>query len=310
MQGLVIRSTGSWYTVRTKSEIVECKLKGNFRIRGIRTTNPIAVGDKVIFEHQTEKGIGLISDILDRTNVIIRKSTNLSKASHILAANVDQLVVIVTPAFPRTSTGFIDRVLVAAASFHVPAIVVINKNDLWQEELIEWPDLIHEVYESAGYQVLKVSALNGYNIDKLKEILENKVSLISGHSGVGKSSLMNALDAKLNLKTGALSIAHLKGKHTTTYAEMLPLSFGGYIIDTPGIKEFGIVDFEPWELGHWYPDFTDYIPNCKYKNCTHQHEPDCAVIAALELHKIHPVRYNNYLGILRNVEDAEDEYGS
>lgn len=310
MQGRVIRSTGSWYTVRTSKDFVECKLKGNFRMKGIRTTNPIAVGDMVVYDLQPEKGIGVISEILDRRNVIIRKSTNLSKASHILAANVDQALVIVTPAFPRTSTGFIDRFLVAAASFHIPAKVVINKADLWEDELADLPTLIREIYTAAGYDVLMVSAKRGDQLDALKKVLRNKISLISGHSGVGKSSLMNAIDPELCLKTGELSIAHLKGKHTTTFAEMHPLAIGGYIIDTPGIKEFGVVDFEPWELGHWYPDFADFIPKCKYKNCTHQHEPDCAVMAAVENHLIHPVRYYNYLGILRNVEDTGIDFDS
>ena len=308
-EGLVISTTGSWNEVKTSepdgNKIVQCRLRGNFRLKGIKTTNPIAVGDNVFFEYENELKTGIIQNIRERKNVIIRKSTNLSKQKHIIAANADLLLVVATPALPRTSTGFIDRLLVTAEAFHIPSLIVLNKSDLFIDEARELTEYYEEIYQTAGYQTLQVSAITKQGISNLKEILKNKTTLISGHSGVGKSSLINALDPTQNLKTGEMSLVHHKGKHTTTFARLVTLDFGADIIDTPGIKEFGIVDFEPWELGHWFPDFRKYIPSCKFANCTHQHEPECAVKQAVEEEFIHYERYKNYLSILNNIEEYE-----
>ncbi|PLW92875.1 MAG: ribosome small subunit-dependent GTPase A [Marinilabiliales bacterium] len=308
MKGKVIKSTGRWYMVQSGEEVFRCSLRGNFRLKGIRTTNPIAVGDNVEFTLEDGDETGLIQKVEERKNVIIRKATNLSKATHLLAANLDLALVVVTPVFPRTSTGFIDRFLITAEAYHIPALIVINKIDILYGELEEYVQYYEEMYRFAGYDVRKVSALEGNGIDDLRAELKDKVTLFTGHSGVGKSALINALDSEHKLKTGDISHYHLKGKHTTTFAEMHPFSFGGYLIDTPGIKEFGVVDFEAWELGHWFPDFKEFIPNCKFKNCTHVGEPDCAVRAAAEEGRIHPERYHNYLSILRNVEDEESDF--
>ncbi len=302
MQGVVVKSTGSWYLVKTAaSQIVECKLRGKFRMDGMKTTNPVAVGDSVIFE--MKDNIGLITGIEERRNCIIRKSTNLSKQKHIIAANIDLSVLIATIAFPRTSTGFMDRFLITAEAYNVPSAIVFNKYDLYDGVLSEVLNEYMKMYQAAGYTVLEVSALTGFNIDKLRELLKGKTSLLSGHSGVGKSHVLNVLDPGLELKTGDISEYHLKGKHTTTFAEMHTLSFGATIIDTPGIKEFGPVDFEAWELGHWFPEFKPLIPHCRFSNCTHVHEPGCAVREAAQKELIHPIRYNSYLSILNNVEE-------
>jgi ribosome biogenesis GTPase / thiamine phosphate phosphatase len=302
LQGVVVKSTGSWYLVRTTANhIVECKLRGKFRMDGMKTTNPVAVGDRVIFEMKDD--IGMITGIEERRNCIIRKSTNLSKQKHIIAANIDLSVLIATIAFPRTSTGFMDRFLITAEAYNVPSAIVLNKCDLYDGALSEVLNEYRQMYQAAGYTVLEVSALTGFNIDRLKELLKGKTSLLSGHSGVGKSHILNVLDTELDIKTGDISAYHLKGKHTTTFAEMHTLSFGATIIDTPGIKEFGLVDFEAWELGHWFPEFKPLIPHCRFSNCTHVHEPGCAVREAAQKELIHPVRYSNYLSILNNVEE-------
>lgn len=302
--GTIIRSTGSWYVVKTASgEMVECRLKGKFREKGLKTTNPVAVGDSIRFSLSPGSKDAMIISIEPRKNCIIRKATNLSKQTHIIAANIDQSVLVVTLAFPRTSTGFIDRLLITAEAYHIPSVIVFNKIDLYDEALMEDLQEMSLMYRKIGYTVLHVSALNGNNINQLTSILKGKVSLLSGHSGVGKSHLINAIEPFFQLKTGSISNYHLKGKHTTTFAEMFELSFGGCIIDTPGIKEFGLVDFESWELGHWFPEFEKYIPQCKYSNCTHIHEPDCAVRQAAENKHIHPQRYMNYLNMLQNVHD-------
>lgn len=305
LQGKVIKSTGRWYIVQSGDELYQCSLRGNFRLKGLRTTNPLAVGDNVEFTLDDSDNTGLIQSVGERKNVIIRKATNLSKSSHLLAANLDLALIVVTPIFPRTSTGFIDRFLITAEAYHIPALIVLNKMDILYGELEEHVLYYEELYQTAGYEVRKVSALEGDGIDELREELRDKVTLFTGHSGVGKSALINALDTKRQIKTGDISHYHLKGKHTTTFAEMHPFSFGGYLIDTPGIKEFGVVDFEAWELGHWFPDFKEFIPECKFKNCTHVGEPNCAVRKAAEEGKIHPERYSNYLSILRNVEEGD-----
>ena len=276
---------------------IPCKLKGNFRLKGIRTTNPVAVGDKVEVEMETDLSIGTITRIFERNNYIIRKATKLSKESHIIAANIDQLILVATLAFPRTSTGFIDRVLVTSEAYHIPAILLFNKTDLYTEELIPWLEETEKIYLDAGYPCLRVSARTKEGMEGLITVLKDKVSLISGHSGVGKSTLINVLQPGLDLKIKEISSYHLKGQHATTFPEMHALSFGGYIIDTPGIKEFGLTDFNKQEVAERFPEMRALMHLCRYSNCTHSHEPGCEVIKALEEGRIHPSRYNNYLSI-------------
>ncbi len=303
--GVVVRSTGSWYAVKTaKGEIFNCKLKGRFKIKGIRTTNPLAVGDRVDFRLTGEPGVGVIVHIYDRKNYIIRKATNLSKASHIIAANLDQAVLIVSLVKPRTSTGFIDRFLVTAEAYHIPAVVVFNKQDIYDTDTRQQLDEWVSVYSGAGYRCLVTSAKTGFHLDELKTLLQNKVSLLSGHSGVGKSALINRLDPSLNLKEGEISKAHLKGKHTTTFAEMFPLAFGGEIIDTPGIKEFGLVGFEKTELGQRFPEIRKRMEYCRFSDCLHVSEPGCAVREAVENGAIAAFRYQNYLNMLQDISEA------
>ncbi len=306
--GVVVRSTGSWYVVKTgDGELVHCKLKGRFKIKGIRTTNPLAVGDRVDLKPGQEPKTGVIVHIHERKNYIIRKATNLSKASHIIAANLDQAILIVTLAHPRTSTGFIDRFLVTAEAYHIPAVLVFNKFDLYDATLTEQLDEYLEVYSAAGYTCLVTSAKTGFHVEDFKKRLQHKVSLLSGHSGVGKSALINAIDPSLNLKEGEISKAHRKGKHTTTFAEMFPLVFGGEIIDTPGIKEFGLVGFEKKELGHRFPEIRALMDQCRFSDCLHLKEPGCAVRAAVENGTFPGFRYRNYLNMLKDIE--ENSYG-
>ncbi len=299
MDGIVIKSTGSWYSVRIESgDIFECKIKGQFRIKGLKTTNPIAIGDKVRFQLQDKEEVGVIEHIYDRLNYIIRKATNLSKLSHIIASNLDQAIIVITLANPRTSTGFIDRFLVTAEAYHIPARIIFNKIDLYDEKLWEAHLRMKKIYESIGYPCIEISVKEDINIDQVKELLKGKVNLFTGHSGVGKSALINKIESKLNIKTGHISSHHKKGKHTTTFAEMHALSEGGYIVDTPGIKEFGLIDFEIEEVSERFPEMRKYMHNCKFNNCTHTHEPGCAVIKAVENKKISMSRYKNYLNIL------------
>jgi ribosome biogenesis GTPase len=298
VQGVVIRSTGSWYEVRREDgRIVACTLKGLFRIKGLKATNPIAVGDRVNFELEGSENTGVIDRIVDRKNYIIRKSTKLSKTVHIIAANIDQLVLIVTLAYPRTSTGFIDRLLVTAEAYKIPAFIFFNKSDLFDQKLKGDKDEIAGVYEKIGYPCREVSALKKTNLEALVTCLQGKTSLLAGHSGVGKSALINAIEPGLHLKTGSISDFSLKGKHTTTFAEMHHLSFGADIIDTPGIKEFGLVDFYRQELTHYFPEMFAVLNKCKFHNCTHTNEPECAVIKAVEAGDISSFRYENYLNI-------------
>jgi len=266
-------------------------------MKGIRTTNPVAVGDRVEVEMQADENIGIITKIFERHNYIIRKATKLSKESHIIAANIDQLVLVATLAFPRTSTGFIDRMLVTSEAYHIPAIILFNKIDLYIEELIPWLEETEKIYLDAGYPCLRVSAKTKDGMEGFKAVLKDKVSLISGHSGVGKSTLINVLQPELNLKIKEISSYHLKGQHATTFPEMHALSFGGYIIDTPGIKEFGLTDFNKNEVAERFPEMRALMHLCKYNNCTHSHEPGCEVIKALKEGRIHPSRYDNYLSI-------------
>lgn len=301
--GKVFRSTGSWYIVQTaQGETFPCKLKGSFKIKGIRTTNPIAVGDVVDFNLLSDGKTGLIKNIHERSNYIIRRATNLSKASHIIAANMDQAVLIASLEKPRTSTGFIDRFLVTAEAYHIPAVIVFNKYDLYDDRQKDKLEFILETYRGCGYPCFFTSAKRGIHLDEFYTLLKNKTSLLSGHSGVGKSALINCVDPSLNLKEGEISSVHLKGKHTTTFAELFPLTFGGFIIDTPGIKEFGLVDFEKPELGQRFPEIRSLMHECRFNNCLHVNEPGCAVLQAVKEGKISSFRYHNYLNMLAGID--------
>ena len=307
LQGIVIKSTGSWYTVQDESgKLWECRLRGKIRLEGIRSTNPIAVGDKVIFEQETGKETAVIKTILPRYNVIVRKSTKLSKASHIIAANIDQAIVIVTIDFPRTSTGFIDRFLATAEAYHIPSLIVFNKYDLYEAEHLDYLNKLMRYYNAIGYESFAVSAETGYNLEKLKTCMTARTSLLSGHSGVGKSTLINLIEPSLNLKIGEISHIHNKGKHTTTFAEMHPLSDGGWIVDTPGIKEFGLYDLEKETLAQRFPEMRERMPECRYANCTHIHEPGCAVKKAVDECEIASWRYTNYLNMMSGQDTNEN----
>lgn len=310
MKGIVLKSTGSWYEVEAEDGTFwNCKLKGNFKITGIRSTNPIVVGDEVNFEKQKDGQTALINTIFERKNCIVRKATKLSKRTHIIATNVDQALLMVTLAAPRTSTGFIDRFLVTAEAYNIPTRIIFNKTDLfdeaWQEYFLE----LKQVYENIGYPVIGCSTLKEENLPIIKEWMQDKKSLIVGHSGVGKSTLINKLEPSLHLKTQQISLVHFKGIHTTTFAQMHKLSFGAHIIDTPGIKEFGLVDFKKEELSHFFPEMYAIIDQCQFNNCTHEHEPGCAVKEAVEKNEIASFRYINYLNMLNNViEDEAEEF--
>ncbi|MGZ3777477.1 MAG: ribosome small subunit-dependent GTPase A [Mucilaginibacter sp.] len=298
MEGLVIKSTGSWYQVKTPGgQRVDCRIKGKFRTKGITTTNPIAVGDHVDFDMEPELGTGVITELHSRKNYIIRKSINLSKQAQIIAANLDQAFLVVTLASPRTSLGFIDRFLVTAEAYDIPASLVFNKLDLFSDEGLEILAGYKEIYENIGYPCYDVSALEGTGIDQVAGLLKDKVTLFSGHSGVGKSSLINALLPDLKLRTTEISEWHDKGMHTTTFAEMFELPQGGYIIDTPGIRELGVIDIEKNELGHFFPEMRARLNQCKYNSCRHINEPGCAVIKAVEDGEIELSRYESYLSI-------------
>ncbi len=298
MQGLVTKSTGSWYQVQTpEGDVVDCRIKGKFRIQGITTTNPIAVGDQVDFEAEPDQDTGVITKLHDRKNYIIRKSINLSKQAQIIAANLDLAFLVVTLASPRTSLGFIDRFLVTAEAYDIPARLVFNKLDLFSNEGLEVLAAYKKVYESLGYPCFEVSAIEGTNISILNNELKHKITLFTGHSGVGKSSLMNAILPDLALRTSQVSDWSDKGTHTTTFAEMFELPQGGFIIDTPGIRELGVIDIEQQELCHFFPEMRERMHNCRFNNCRHINEPGCAVLVALENGEIEPSRYNSYLSI-------------
>jgi ribosome biogenesis GTPase len=299
LKGTVIKSTGSWYIVRDeRGELTDCRIKGNFRIKGIKSTNPIAVGDKVVFEYEANENYGIINEIEVRKNYIIRKSVNLSKQTHIIAANIDQAMLVVTLASPRTSTGFIDRFLATAEAYSITSILVFNKYDLYDEEQKQYLYELITVYEKAGYVCIVTSIVESKNIDVVGKILKGKTTLLAGHSGVGKSTLINAAESDLQLRIGELSSAHDKGKHTTTFAEMHPLKEGGYIIDTPGIKEFGMVDMDKKNIAHYFPEMRALLNQCRFDNCTHVNEPGCAVKLAVEKGEIALFRFENYLNIL------------
>lgn len=306
MKGRVIKSTGSWYLLQNEEgEIFKARIRGKFRLDNIQHTNPVAVGDFVDFEVDKD-GLALIQKIHERKNYIIRRSVNLSKKSHIIASNIDKAFLVVTMDNPKTSFGFIDRFLVTAEAYHIPVILVFNKMDAYDEELIQEVNYYKSIYEKIGYETLEVSAINGFNIEKLKSKLSGITSLISGHSGVGKSTLMNVLHPGLDLKTAVVSDFNQKGQHTTTFAEMYEWPFGGFSIDTPGIKEFGLVEMQKEEIQHYFPEIFNKKSECRFDNCLHLNEPKCAVIAAVENEEIAPSRYENYLIFLEEVQEANN----
>jgi ribosome biogenesis GTPase len=303
MQGLVIKSTGSWYNVfGADGNNYDCRIKGKFRIQGIQTTNPIAVGDIVEFEMEPNSDNGVIYKLHERKNYIIRKSINLSKQAQIIAANMDQAFLVVTLASPRTSLGFIDRFLATAEAYSIPAVLIFNKLDLFHQEGLAILDEYKSIYEKLDYPCYSVSALAGTNLPMIESLLKDKTTLFSGHSGVGKSSLINALLPGRSIKTGDISEASDKGQHTTTFAEMHTLPFGGYLIDTPGIRELGIFDIRPEELGHYFREMRALMNECRFNNCRHVNEPGCAVVKAVEEGDIEISRYESYLSIFHGNE--------
>lgn len=300
MKGLVVKNTGSWYTVRTEEKgDVESKIKGNFRLKEIRTTNPVAVGDWVEIQINPE-GTAFITEIEERRNYIIRRASNLSKQAHIIAANVDMALLIVTVNYPITTTIFIDRFLATAEAYQIPVRLVFNKIDRYQEEEKELLDGLIHLYTTIGYPCLKLCARTGEGIDELRAVLQGKITLLSGHSGVGKSTLINQLIPGAELRTGDISEYHNKGMHTTTFSEMIALPEGGYLIDTPGIKGFGTIEMEGAEITHYFPEIFKFSADCRFNNCSHRHEPGCAVLQAVEQHYISESRYRSYLNIMED----------
>lgn len=305
--GLVMRSTGSWYDVRSnEGTIMQCRLKGKFKIKGFKVTNPIAVGDKVVYEMEDEnRNAGIISDILPRENYIIRQSVHKTAHGHLLATNLDQAVLIATLDFPRTSLGFIDRFLVAAESFRIPTVLIFNKLDLLNEEQIAYQHELTELYESLNYKCIFTSAVDGTGVDDFFNILKGKVSLISGHSGVGKSTLVNAIAPDLDLRTSQVSTFANKGVHTTTFAEMFEIAPETFIIDSPGIKELGLADMEKEEIGHYFPEILELMSECRFHNCMHLDEPNCAVKEAVTEERIAQSRYFSYLSMMEGGDNRK-----
>ncbi len=313
MEGIVIRNTGSHYIVlldESKTEIT-CKIKGNFRIKGIRTTNPVAVGDRVTVGAQGPDGTAFITAIKPRRNYIIRRASNLSKEAHIIAANLDQAMLVVTLSHPTTSTTFIDRFLATAQAYDVPALLAINKVDLLEGDDRELLEAVSYLYRSIGYKVVEISAQTGYGLDKLKDLIHGKITLVSGNSGVGKSTLINKLIPGLELRTAEISSVHDTGMHTTTFSELfaLPCDETGAIIDTPGIRGFGTIDFDKYEVAHYFPELFEISQNCRFDNCTHTHEPGCAVLEAIENAEIAQSRYSSYLSILEDADEGKYRKG-
>lgn len=305
MTGLVIKNTGSWYLVKTDDgTTVECKVKGNFRLKGIRSTNPVAVGDRVQIVRNAE-GTAFIHEIEERKNYIIRRASNLSKQSHILASNLDQCMLLITVNYPETSTTFIDRFLATAEAYRVPVMLVFNKVDRYDADELHYLESLIHLYTTIGYPCYRISALKEEGIDTLRSELKRKVTLLSGNSGTGKSTLINALLPQADARTGEISQVHNKGMHTTTFSEMFPLPDGGYLIDTPGIKGFGTFDMEVEEIGHYFPEIFATSAHCKYSNCTHRQEPGCAVRQAVEEHYISTSRYTSYLSMLDDKEEGK-----
>jgi ribosome biogenesis GTPase len=305
MHGLVVKNSGSWYLVKTDAgRLVECKIKGNFRIKDIRTTNPIAIGDRVLFEPIDDVS-GLIYEICDRQNYIIRRASNLSKHAHVIAANLDLAALVVTIKNPITYTIFIDRFLATAEAYRIPACLIFNKIDCYDEDDFQYLRAIAHLYTSLGYPVFEVSALQPETLTVLIDFLEGKINLFSGNSGVGKSTLIKAILPDVDIKIGDISLAHSRGMHTTTLSEMYALANGGYIIDTPGIKGFGIVDMEKDEIGHYFVEIFAASKNCRFNSCRHIHEPECAVRKAVEKHEISQSRYQSYLNILEDCDSGK-----
>ena len=313
MRGLVIKNTGSWYTVLTDDgRTIDSKIKGNFRLKGIRSTNPVAVGDRVrisLTESSGDEATAFITEIEDRKNYVIRKASNLSKQSHILAANVDQVFLIVTVNYPETSTTFIDRFLASAEAYRIPVVLIFNKTDLLSPEELHYQEMMVTLYENIGYQCLQISAIetrpDASCDERLEELLKDKITLFSGNSGVGKSTLLNRLIPGVELRTAEISDAHNTGMHTTTFSEMLRLPFDGWAIDTPGIKGFGTFDMEPEELSGYFRDIFHFAKDCRFSNCTHTHEPGCAVLKAVEDHYIAQSRYQSYLSMLEDKDESK-----
>ncbi|HFS68132.1 MAG TPA: ribosome small subunit-dependent GTPase A [Flavobacteriia bacterium] len=303
MQGIITKSTGSWYSVLSKNQVFKCRIKGKFRIKGIKSTNPVTVGDVVDFDLEENSDFGIIHHIHPRKNYIIRKSVNLSKQTHIIASNIDQVFLFVTLNNPVTTTGFIDRFLASAEAYKIPVILLFNKVDSYDEEALKIKEKLRGIYHKIGYKILDVSATENINIEVVKYQMIDKVSLFAGHSGVGKSTLANKLDANLKLKTKEISQQHQQGQHTTTFAQMYGLPFGGFLIDTPGIKGFGVVDFEKEEVGDYFPEFFALKQYCKFHNCLHVNEPKCAVKEALENGEIATSRYKSYVQILEGDQE-------
>ncbi len=299
-QGLVMRSTGSWYDVRDQDgHLWQCRLKGKFKIKDLKVTNPIAVGDHVLFEVEAKtENTGIILDILPRENYLVRQSVHKTAHAHLLAANVDQAILVVTLFFPRTSLGFIDRFLVTAESFRIPAVLVFNKQDLLSDDMLDFQQELMELYESLGYRCLATTAVTSEGLDAVQNLLEGKVSVLSGHSGVGKSSLINAITPDLDLRTKAVSTFANKGVHTTTFAEMFELGPDTYLVDSPGIKELGLSDTEPSEISHYFPEMRELLNQCRYHNCLHINEPGCAVKEAIQEGTIAMSRYDSYLSMV------------
>jgi len=308
MTGIVYKSTGSWYFVKSADgEFHQCRMKGKLRLKGIKSTNPIAVGDKVVFdlEKKGDEETGVIKKILDRDNFIVRKSVNLSKQTHIIASNIDQVFLLITINNPPTFTTFIDRFLVSTRAYRIDTILVFNKIDSYKIE--ERAEILYlkDIYEAIGYRCVEVSATENENVSEIKEIMTGKTSMFVGHSGVGKSTLVNAIEPSLNLKTKQISEQHKQGQHTTTFAEMFDLSFDARIIDTPGIKGFGVVDIDKYELGDYFPEFFALKQDCKFNNCIHTKEPNCAVKEALEEERVSWSRYKSYIQILEGEDEKE-----
>lgn len=306
MNGTVYKSTGSWYTVKSEEgDFYECRIKGKFRTQGIKSTNPVAVGDHVGFDLETigDETVGIITEIGERKNYIVRKSVKLSKQTHIIAANLDQVFLLVTLKNPPTFTSFIDRFLVTAEAYEIPVVLLFNKMDVYSEEEKFEVDYLIDLYTKIGYNCIQIEAKQGINVDKVKELMRGNISMFAGHSGVGKSTLVNALEPGLKLKTAEISELHMQGQHTTTFAEMYDLSFDARIIDTPGIKGFGIVDMEKHEIGNYFPEFFKLKSECKFHNCLHLDEPKCAIKEALENNEIAASRYRSYIQMITGDED-------
>ncbi len=303
MKGLVIKNTGSWYTVRTEEgQDIESKVRGNFRLKEIRSTNTVVVGDRVTIDINQE-GTAFITEIEDRKNYIIRRASNLSKQSHILAANLDQALLIATVNYPITTTIFMDRFIATAEAYRVPVKIVFNKMDRYKEDDLAYLNALINLYTSIGYPCLTLCARSGEGLDEVRAELKDKITLLSGHSGVGKSTIINKLIPEVNLRTGGISEYHNKGMHTTTFSQMIILPEGGYLIDTPGIKGFGVIEMEEGEVAHYFPEIFKFSADCRFNNCTHQHEPGCAVLQAVEKHNISESRYKSYLSILQDKEE-------